>query len=98
MSITITLSSKGQIVIPKEIREKLHWKEGTLLTLVANASGVTLKVAPKKAGQNLASLIGMLRHDGAPLSIEELCAPININADINADSSADRDASERRGR
>lgn len=27
--ITIKLSSKGQIVIPKEIRDELHWQAGT---------------------------------------------------------------------
>ncbi|WP_256361164.1 AbrB/MazE/SpoVT family DNA-binding domain-containing protein [Methylomonas koyamae] len=44
---TITLSSKGQVVIPKEIRDELHWEAGTELTLIANASGVTLKAVEK---------------------------------------------------
>ncbi len=82
MSFTIiTLSSKGQVVIPKEIRDELHWEAGTQLTLVANASGVTLKVAPKKTGRNLAELIGMLRHNGPQLPTEELCAPVDYSAD-----------------
>jgi AbrB family looped-hinge helix DNA binding protein len=91
MSIaTITLSSKGQIVIPKEIRDELHWDAGTQLTLVSGASGVTIKATPKKTGRRLEDLIGMLKHDGPPISTDDLCRPV--------DNSADWDASETRGR
>jgi AbrB family looped-hinge helix DNA binding protein len=76
---TITLSSKGQVVIPKEIRDELHWDAGTELTLVSNASGVTIKAMPKKTGRNLADLIGMLKHDGPPLTTEELCRPVELS-------------------
>ena len=82
---TITLSSKGQVVIPKEIREELHWEAGTELTLIANASGVTLKAVPKKSGRNLSDLIGMLKHDGPALTTEALCQPVDLNQE---DSSA----------
>lgn len=78
---TITLSSKGQIVIPKEIRDQLHWHAGTQLSLLSSASGVTLKAVPKKTGRRLEDLIGMLKHEGAPLSTEELCAPVDYFED-----------------
>lgn len=82
MSIaTITLSSKGQVVIPKEIRDELHWEAGTELTLVSSADGVTLKAVPKKSGRNLADLIGMLKYDGPPISTEELCEPVDCSDD-----------------
>jgi AbrB family looped-hinge helix DNA binding protein len=87
---TITLSSKGQVVIPKEIRDELHWRAGTQITLISSASGVTLKAVPKKTGRRFEDLIGMLRYDGPPLSIEELCKPV--------DYSADSDVSEKRSR
>jgi AbrB family looped-hinge helix DNA binding protein len=75
---TITLSSKGQVVIPKEIRDELRWEAGTELTMVSNASGITLKAKPKRKGRNLADLIGMLKYDGPPLSTEELCKPVEL--------------------
>ena len=78
---TITLSSKGQIVIPKEIRDQLHWHAGTQITLFSNASGVTLKAVPKKTGHRLEDLIGMLKHEGPPLSTEDLCAPVDYAED-----------------
>ena len=87
---TITLSSKGQVVIPKEIRDELHWNAGTRITLISNASGITLKAVPKKTGRKLEDLIGMLKHDGPPLSTEDLCKPV--------DYSADWEASEKRSR
>lgn len=91
MSVAIiTLSSKGQVVIPKEIRDELHWDAGTQITLVSSASGVTLKAVPKKTGRRLEDLIGMLKHDGPPLSTEDLCKPV--------DYSKDREAFEKRSR
>jgi len=78
---TITLSSKGQIVIPKEIRDQLHWHAGTKITLFPGASGVTLKAVAKKTGHRLEDLIGMLRHEGPPLSTDELCAPVDYSED-----------------
>ncbi|MFZ4537616.1 AbrB/MazE/SpoVT family DNA-binding domain-containing protein [Propionivibrio sp.] len=78
---TITLSSKGQIVIPREIRAELHWEAGTRITLVSSASGVMLKAVPKKSGRSLEDLIGLLKHDGPPLSTEELCRPVDYSAD-----------------
>lgn len=80
-SATITLSSKGQLVIPKEIRDELHWDAGTQIALVSSASGVTLKAVPKKTGRKFADLIGLLKHEGAPLSIEELCKPVDYSED-----------------
>lgn len=82
MSVTtITLSSKGQVVIPKEIRDELHWLAGTQITLISSASGVTLKAVPNKTGRKLEDLIGMLKYEGPPLSIEELCKPVDYGAD-----------------
>jgi AbrB family looped-hinge helix DNA binding protein len=81
---TITLSSKGQIVIPKEIRDELHWDAGTQITLVSSAAGVTLKTAHKKSGRRFADLIGMLKHQGRPLAIDELCKPVDYSADWQA--------------
>jgi len=81
---TITLSSKGQVVIPKEIRDELHWDAGTQIALVSSASGVTLRAVPNKTGRKLADLIGMFKHEGPPMSIEELCKPVDYNEDEKA--------------
>jgi AbrB family looped-hinge helix DNA binding protein len=79
--VTIKLSSKGQVIIPKAIRDELHWEAGTELMLVSTPSGITLKEKPKKTGKTLADLIGMLQHEGPPISTEMLCQPVDYSAD-----------------
>ncbi|MEQ1557498.1 MAG: AbrB/MazE/SpoVT family DNA-binding domain-containing protein [Methyloglobulus sp.] len=78
---TIKLSSKGQIVIPKEIRDELHWEAGMQLSLVATGSGVSLKAISAKTGRNLGDLIGLLKHDGDSIAIEALCKPVDVRVD-----------------
>lgn len=78
---TVKLSSKGQIVIPKEIRDELHWEPGTQLALVSSINGVTLQALPRKTGRNLGDLIGMLQHQGPPVSLEDLCKPVDYRTD-----------------
>ncbi|CAG0987700.1 hypothetical protein ANRL3_02554 [Anaerolineae bacterium] len=76
--VTIKLSSQGQLVIPKSIREELHWDEGVELTLVPVDNGLMLQM-PKKAGKrNLADLQGMLHYEGPPISLETLCKPVEL--------------------
>lgn len=82
MSIaTITLSSKGQVVIPKEIRDELHWEPGHELTIETTKSGVLLKSRPTGKKLRLEDLRGFLKYDGPPISTEELCKPVDYSAD-----------------
>ena len=78
---TVTLSSKGQVVIPKEVRDALQWAAGTQLTLSSGPAGVTLKAVRRKTGRHLGDLIGLLKHEGAPLSTQELCKPVDYRED-----------------
>ncbi len=44
MEITTTkMSSKGQIVVPQNIREELQAKEGTIFTIINNKDTILLK-------------------------------------------------------
>ena len=82
---TILLSSKGQVVIPKSIRDALHWQTGTKLSLLANASGITLRALPTKPRNSLVDIVGFLRREGKSgikLSTAELCAPIDLDVDL----------------
>lgn len=47
---TVKMSSKGQIVIPQDIRDILHAREGTVFAVVSNKDTVVLKkiVTPSK--------------------------------------------------
>lgn len=78
---TITLSSKGQVVIPKEIRDQLHWETGLELTIETTESGVLLKTKPAGKKLRLEDLRGFLKYDGPPISTEELCKPVDYSSD-----------------
>ena len=59
-----TLSSKGQVVLPKSVRDAKRWKVGTRLLAVETAEGVLLKAqAPARAGASrVEDLAGLLKH------------------------------------
>jgi AbrB family looped-hinge helix DNA binding protein len=40
---TVKMSSKGQIVIPQNIREELHATEGTLFAVISKKDAIILK-------------------------------------------------------
>lgn len=50
LSETIKMSSRGQIVIPQDIREELHASEGTIFSVVSTNGVIILKKlsAPSK--------------------------------------------------
>ena len=82
LAATVKLSSKGQVVIPKEVRDSLHWGIGVELTLVTTERGVMLQTKmPKEKKRSVKSLRGCLQYTGEPLSIKELCQPVEYKND-----------------
>ncbi len=43
---TTTLSTKGQVILPKAIRDQRHWDAGTRLVIENTEAGVLLTQAP----------------------------------------------------
>jgi AbrB family looped-hinge helix DNA binding protein len=43
MNAQTKLSAKGQVVIPKDVRDRLHWQQGQALEVVETSEGVLLK-------------------------------------------------------
>jgi antitoxin PrlF len=67
---TATLSSKGQMVIPKSIREQLDLKPGDTIDFVIQENG---DILIRPAVQEVQKLKGMLqRADRKPVSIEDM--------------------------
>lgn len=48
MNAQTKLSAKGQIVIPKAIRDRLNWREGATLDVVETTSGLLLRPSGKR--------------------------------------------------
>jgi AbrB family looped-hinge helix DNA binding protein len=72
-----TVSSKGQIVLPKAIRDKRRWKAGTKLTVEERPEGVLLRSIDKKRKLTISDLRGIVKYDGPPRSIEEMNAAVD---------------------
>lgn len=75
--LTTIVSTKGQVILPKAIREQRHWKAGTRLTVEDTAEGVLLKPAPAFAPTARGAAFGILRYKGKPKTIEEMNAAID---------------------
>jgi AbrB family looped-hinge helix DNA binding protein len=77
------VSTKGQVILPKAIRDKRNWAAGTELTVEETAEGVLLRPAPAFAATRIDQVAGMLRGRapvGRALSIEEMDAAVMAEA------------------
>lgn len=63
MKAETRLSSKGQIVIPKNVRERLRWRPGMRLRIEASAEGVLLRTESASLDGLMDQLAGCLADD-----------------------------------
>jgi AbrB family looped-hinge helix DNA binding protein len=74
--LTTTVSTKGQVILPKAIRERRQWVAGTHLIVEETPDGVLLKPAPLFKPTRHEDVAGMLAYTGPPKTIEEMDAGI----------------------
>jgi len=73
MSEPTTMSSKGQVTIPREVRERLGLQAGDKIAWSLLSNG-TVVARPKT--RRLVDLVGMLTQPGQPgVSVEEMRLP-----------------------
>jgi len=70
--LTTTVSTKGQIILPKAIRQQRRWQPGTRLMVEDTENGVLLKAAPLFAPTRPSEVFGMLGHSGPPKTLEQM--------------------------
>ena len=75
-----TVSTKGQVILPKAIRQRRAWEAGTRLQVEETPEGVLLKRAPAFAATRPEEVFGLLPHRGAPKSPEEMDAAVMAEA------------------
>ena len=69
---TVKLSTKGQIVIPKEIRENHHLSAGTEFSIVFVGNEIRLKPLPVFPATRVEEGLGILAREGRhPLGEQE---------------------------
>jgi AbrB family looped-hinge helix DNA binding protein len=74
--LTTTVSTKGQVILPKTIRQRRNWVPGTRLVVEDTPDGVLLRAAPVFAPTRSEEVAGMLAYRGRPKTLEEMDAAI----------------------
>ena len=74
--LTTTVSTKGQVILPKAIRDQRRWPSGTKLVVRDTPEGVLLSPEPVFPPTTLDEVFGMLKYDGPPISIEGMDAAV----------------------
>lgn len=75
-TLTTKVSTKGQVILPKAIRDQRRWGPGTMLEVELTDQGVLLKVVPAFPPTRSEDVFGMLRYEGPPKTIEDMNAAI----------------------
>lgn len=69
---TTRLSTKGQIVLPKSIREARRWAAGTEFTVEETREGILLRPARRLPRTTLDQVAGCLRWTGKPKTLAQM--------------------------
>lgn len=75
-TLTTTVSTKGQVILPEAIRQRKNWAPGTRLVVEDTPEGVLLKAAPVFTPTRPEDVAGMLAYRGRPRTIEEMDSAI----------------------
>jgi AbrB family looped-hinge helix DNA binding protein len=73
---TTRLSTKGQIVLPKNIRASRAWGPGTEFTVEETSDGVLLRAARPFPETDLEEVVGCLRYKGKAKTVAQMNAAI----------------------
>lgn len=78
--ITTIVSTKGQVILPKAIRDHRQWAPGTRLSVEETADGVLLKATPLFEPRAVGDVFGSLRPKGPALSLDDMDAAVAAEA------------------
>lgn len=74
--ITTTMSTKGQVIIPKEVRERHGWDAGLSLELVEQEDGIVLRPVRATRRTTVDEILGCLPYKGPRKSLADMEAGI----------------------
>lgn len=70
--LSTRVSTKGQVVLPKAIRNQPGFGSGSELTVRFEEGRVVLEPAPLFPPTTLDDLIGIVEYDGPPITVEQM--------------------------
>jgi len=71
MEIT-RLSTKGQVILPKTIRDARGWGAGTELVVEETPAGITLRPLRQSQPSRLEDVVGCLRYTGRAKTLRQM--------------------------
>jgi AbrB family looped-hinge helix DNA binding protein len=77
---TTIVSTKGQVILPKAIRQRRAWDAGTRLLVEETPEGVLLRPAPAFVETRPQDVFASLSYSGKPKTLEEMEAGILAEA------------------
>ena len=77
---TTRLSSKGQVIIPKSVRDARGWEPGTELIVEDHPEGVLLRSHRVFAPTRFEEVAGCLKRKGRPRTLQEMDKAIEAEA------------------
>ncbi len=87
MSAHTKLSAKGQVVIPKDVRDRLGLVEGMVLDVIETGDGVILRRPPSvekiSASEAVTRLREIIQWQGPPVPIERLSWSAEVDREFD---------------
>ena len=78
------LSSKGQVVLPKSVRDAHRWVAGTKFTIEDSKDGILLRPVVRLASTRIEDVVGCLGYRGPAKTIKEMDAAVMAEAKRHA--------------
>ncbi len=73
MNAQTRISAKGQVVIPKDVRDRMSWSEGERLDVIETSCGVLLRRHDMRRRITVEEFKRLVPpHDGPAVSLEEM--------------------------
>jgi AbrB family looped-hinge helix DNA binding protein len=69
---TTRISTKGQVVLPRAVRERRKWGPGTMLIVEETKDGVLLRREKPFPPTTFEQVAGILKYKGKPKTLEEM--------------------------
>lgn len=77
---TTRLSTKGQLILPKEVRERHGWEPGTVLEVVERGDAVLIRPLATVPETRLEEIVGCTGYRGPARTVEEMDEAIEREA------------------
>jgi AbrB family looped-hinge helix DNA binding protein len=71
-AVRAKMSSKGQLVVPRELREARGWGEGTVLVLEETPRGLLLRLPDPERTLDVDDLVGCAGYSGRRRTLAEM--------------------------